>query len=849
MKRFVIIMLAVLCVLYVDAAKYNYTFKKTPIPEALAIIAEQHSDIHINFIYDELDSYKTSAVINTDDIYEALREIIRFNPISINVKDDYFYIEALQQGRYEFSGKVVDENNEPLVGVSVVILTPRDSTVITYGITDDAGQFLVPCDKKKILMKFSCVGYTTTYIDMPGFSVGQVKMSRLPIKLSTVTVEADNTVLASDKNTYLPTTRQKDASQDAIDLLRRMAIPQLVIGITGNSVKDVFGNSVPIYINYYKAEDFDIKGMKMSDVRKVEYYENPTDPRFNGADRVVNIVVQEYEYGGYTKASQSTKTLNGLDNNSEVFSKFTYKKMTYDVFVGSRNKNFHHLGEDNMEQYHLENRDNPMTVNRDEKLTESHNRSNEYPITFRTTYNTQKFSNRNTLSFTHYSAPIQNSGGDLRVDFYPDKDYTYFRSTPNKHNYVYYNGSFNGVVGDKIAYDINPMFNHTHRNNVSSYNSTIISSPINNYITENAYEWAIQATGRMVFKQKHQLFLLLGGGQNIYNLNYSGNTNAEDDYCVSNAGGKLTYRFQARRYFLSTYLGLVYNHNSINNVINNEYSPRIGVDGVIPIAKKSQLQGSVYYQSFTPSIDLKANDIVQSNEFMYLTGNPNLRDWGQFVSNLVYNYFYNNSFSFAVYGGYEQNSSRVVAVYLPYDDGQALLRGYINDGRFNRGYVGLSVNCKLFKNCLQLSGNLDQNFYDITGSYKESLIPPLRIQLQGIYYWKAFNILAAWGNPQHVLTENSNFIIKRRSFYVFSAGWGNGVWTVNMSANNIFNKGWLSETWKRNVPLYSQYKQVYNPSIHRNISLSITYTIGYGKKVQRGNEVQGMSSNSSAIIN
>ena len=84
---------------------------------------------------------------------------------------------------------------------------------------------------------------------------------------------------------------------------------------------------------------------------------------------------------------------------------------------------------------------------------------------------------------------------------------------------------------------------------------------------------------------------------------------------------------------------------------------------------------------------------------------------------------------------------------------------------------------------------------------------------------------------------------------MLSMGWGNGMWTINLAAQNIFNNGWLSETWERKVPLYSQYREVYNPSIHRSLNLSVTYTIGYGKKIQRGNEVQGMNSNSSAIIN
>ena len=45
---------------------------------------------------------------------------------------------------------------------------------------------------------------------------------------------------------------------------------------------------------------------------------------------------------------------------------------------------------------------------------------------------------------------------------------------------------------------------------------------------------------------------------------------------------------------------------------------------------------------------MKANDIVRSNEYMYLTANPNLKNWRNLNSNLAYNWYHNNSFSLAV---------------------------------------------------------------------------------------------------------------------------------------------------------------------------------------------------------
>lgn len=847
MRTILTIILAVMTFISASAYKYAYSFDNTPISEAIVRISKDNPDVNISFIYKELDNYRTSARIATDDVYTALRQTIGLTPVSIINQAGHYYIEALQHGRFIYHGAVVDADNEPIVGASVMILSPRDSTVVTYGISDSEGHFSIPCDKKNILAKFYCMGYKTAFVNQPPFAIGNVTMQHSPIQLSAVSVEADNTSLASDKNIYIPTTRQKNAAQDATDLLRRMAIPQLVINPADNSVKDVFGNDVKVFINYQLSSSDELKGMKMTDVRKIEYLEFPTDPRFRGEPRVVNFIVQEYEYGGYTKATESFRTLNGIFNNTSFFSRFTYKKMTYDVYAESDNQEYHHTGSDNIAVYRLENNSEPLTVNRKETFKESETRSTQAPVTFRATYNTPRFTARNTLSFTHFSSPEQQTSGDLEVNIHPENNFTYTRSNPNRNNTVSYNSNFWGLIGSNASFDITPSFRHTHRNNTSFYESTLMQSPVLNHITENTYNWGLQATGRMVFAQKNQLSLFVGGGQNIFKLDYKGSNNARDSYSNSYLAADVRYRYQTKKVSVTTFVGFSIEHNSMNGISTNDASPRAGVNFWLSLNKKSQLSGYISYQTTTPDISMKANDVVRSNEYMYLTANPNLRNWRNLNSNLAYNWYHNNSFSLAAFAGYNRDFNRVATVYQLYKNGAALLRSYVNDGSFIHYYIGISANYKLFNNSLQLYANLTQNAYDITGSYKDSCYP-FRIQLQAAYYWKSFNILASWGNPQRTLTENSNYIIRGRNFHMLSVGWGNGTWNVNLSVKNIFNKGWQSETWQKNSPLYSERQQFYNPSSHASVNLSVTYTIGYGKKIQRGNEVSGQESAPSAIV-
>lgn len=100
--------MSVMTYISANAYKYSYSFDDTPISDALVRISKDHPEVNISFIYKELDNYRTSARINTDDAYDALRQTVGLNPITIVRKDRNFYIEALQHGKSATPGEPSD---------------------------------------------------------------------------------------------------------------------------------------------------------------------------------------------------------------------------------------------------------------------------------------------------------------------------------------------------------------------------------------------------------------------------------------------------------------------------------------------------------------------------------------------------------------------------------------------------------------------------------------------------------------------------------------------------------------------------------------------------------------------
>ena len=141
MKIILTIILAMAIFIPASAYKYTYSFSNLPVGEAILRICKDHPEVNISFIYKELDNYRTSANIRTDDTYEALRQTIALNPVTVAESNGNYYVEALQQGIFRYTGRCIARDGEPVAAATVMLLAPKDSVVITYGITDGAGAF------------------------------------------------------------------------------------------------------------------------------------------------------------------------------------------------------------------------------------------------------------------------------------------------------------------------------------------------------------------------------------------------------------------------------------------------------------------------------------------------------------------------------------------------------------------------------------------------------------------------------------------------------------------------------------------------------------------------------------
>lgn len=665
--------------------------------------------------------------------------------------------------------------------------------------------------------------------------------------LDEVVVEAQMQRTTPTSTTFIPTVKQKNASQNAVDLLRQMAIPQIKISSVNEVVTDNAGGEVAIFINFLEASKEEMEGLRTPDVKKVEYLEFPTDPRFRGAQRVINIIVQEYAYGGYTKLTTNENFLVGFSSRNNIFSKFSYKKMTYDLYVGANNWNNHNIGNNVKGIYSLKDADGKdYQLTRTETLDGSHYKQNQYPLTFRATYSSEKIQIRNTVGFTHLSVPVYDQRGNLSYHPGSEQNYTFNRSNPNRNNSLAYQGSFFFSLPNQFSIDISPRFNYMHSNDYLTYSTSTTPEIVRN-ARENAYNYRVDAYLQKRIGQKHTAMLGVNGGDNINRLRYSGTNSYYDRFHNAFVAGLLGYQLASREVRLYADAGVYWSQSDINGVVYTDTYPFVHLNLRYSPNSKNAFSVFLQYANATPGISQKSPDVLQDNEYMFVTGNPLLENSRNLMFNLGYTWMPNNTFGLNAFSNFNSFFNRQMLTYEPYNNGMAIIKNYRNSGNFLNGELGLAANWKLLGGKLQLYASPKQSFYKSTGIYNKSY-NPLTITAQATYYLNSFYFQAYYQSPGKQMFTSSPQIYKDRNFHSLTVGWANSDWNVRVMAANFFNKGWNSADIVTESPLYTEYRENIGTSSHFRINITATYTFGYGKKVQRGNEVGEQSGANSAII-
>ncbi|MDE7470591.1 MAG: hypothetical protein K2M57_04005 [Paramuribaculum sp.] len=847
MYRFIIFLAVLSTAISLKAESYTYKFHDTPLSEALAKISEDHPNAKINFIFNEIECYRTSAEISADNALDAVRTAVGLNPVAVSQRDGTVYAEALQHGRYHYRGVVTTHDSSPIESATVMLLWPKDSVLLTYGMTDDQGQFLISCDRRNVIAKISSLGYRTRYIDLTSFDAGKIVMTELPIRLGEVKVEADEAYMLTDRTVYVPSQRQKNAATDATDLLRAMAIPQITVGATGE-VNDNMGHEVKLFINSLPASPEEQEGLRTADVKRVEYLEYPADARFGGAEKVINFIVQEYEYGGYTKLTADESVLTGLQNYSNIFSKFAYKNVVINLYAGAMNKESRHGGSDRTSTFRLKDKQGKeYLLTTDETVEKSFNKSDSYPVTLQANYSSDKVTVTNTVGYTYTSYPINYYDGSLRYSTDPSRGYSYSSSNPTRSNSLAYSGYMYVSMPNGLSLNITPSFRYTHRNDRSIYSTSKEGTIIDRTAKEDSYSYSADFMLSKSFNENNSGYIQAMTFGDISNLDYYGTSEFNSEYSFISYWLNAGYSLRINRWSISMSASLSSARMKSNEKTNHRLNPYGRINVTFNPNSKNSFSTFINVSRRVYGIDRRTTELLRLNEFIYAMGNPEIKDSPQLDLDLDYTWLPSNIFYLSA-GTWNFLQIRARKEdYEPYRGSDALLRTTFNNGRFQRSTIYARATLRLLGGKLQINVRPEQTFYRSTGINARSY--SIFSSNTGVnLYLDRWYLSAYYYSPQNKMTEVQNVITKMRNLYWVTAGWSNGNLNLRFSAYNIFNKGWNLYDESLISSNYSYRSVSQSTFYHPRLNFEVNYTFGYGKKVNRGYEVGAQGSAASAIM-
>lgn len=171
------------------AQRVSRQYNNVSFSSALKDLNGMQKKYVINFVYDELEDFKVTTTIRDKSVPDAIRQMIGFYPIRMTLIDNVIAVESTQKASTKMIGRVVDKHGAPIEFANVALLSERDSSLITGGVTNASGTFVIPCEARRAIVRVSFVGYNTYYKLYSAGKVGSIIMSEDAAMLKEIVVE------------------------------------------------------------------------------------------------------------------------------------------------------------------------------------------------------------------------------------------------------------------------------------------------------------------------------------------------------------------------------------------------------------------------------------------------------------------------------------------------------------------------------------------------------------------------------------------------------------------------------------------------------------------------------------
>ena len=661
-------------------------------------------------------------------------------------------------------------------------------------------------------------------------------------ELQEVTVSGNSIIRTRNSVTLFPSKRNKSFACGGLDVLSNANLPEIQVNPATGTVSSTDGTSVTFFIDYQPASMQQLADLRPQDIMKIEILSSPEDPRFQNAKVVANYIMKKYEYGGYTKFN-GDQFVPAFVGRYGIYSKFSYKKMSYDVSAGL---NYNLRGNSTGERSDAVYEFGSDELSRKSK-TEKYKSTQLLPrVSARINYSAAGVSIVNSFGFNYSRLNPFRSTEQVTYSKYLDSGESHMNKSQRNRNFVW-NGNYYFALPREMSISFYANLNLGDNKDISAY-ALNEGLPIRNNITEKI----IDVVASLTLSKKlgaHNIGVSAAGGWNRHKLVYE-DVLQNDVYNREGYGQiALSAGLEFNKFSLRPSLTLSLSSEKMNDVKFTKLYPKAFVPFYLQFTRRSSLNGSFEFAMGSADAAQRSPVLVRINEIDAVRGNENLKSYKFYNGRLGYSYTFGSWLSTRVDAQFNCQDNILVPVYsiIDYQSfGKLMVRDVINDGAIYNSSLTLSLSGNYFKNNLsvRLSGSI--NNYAQRGDVNRTKYYA-QYWLNASYYIGDFRINGYFSPSSRQYT--AWYDVKTPMYWYLGASWAHNGLFIDVRFNNPFIKSYKSSTKTFSCDIYSYKNVAYSPEYHQSVKIAISYSFGYGKKLNRNNEVGKLQDAGSIILN
>ncbi|MDE6294828.1 MAG: hypothetical protein K2M03_02055 [Muribaculaceae bacterium] len=656
------------------------------------------------------------------------------------------------------------------------------------------------------------------------------------VNLQEYIVESKNAWIEKDRAVFVPTRKEKNRANSVETLLSSMNMPY--IKVDGELMKDLRGESVSVFINGQEATGVELSTFWPKDVIRVEYLSNPSDPKFKNKRAVVNFIMPVYSVGGVTKFN-TEQSVTPYSSYYMASSKLAYKSMTYGASIYYRPTNYSYT-DDEYEQYRdiwYNHKKYDALTNKNKGETKS--KGNSVNAAFNAIYFKE-----NKMRLVHAASLSWNKDSDEHTQI-NNWSPQLFTSNSGWNSLKYRNlsagisGNYGFAFSPKCELSANWEYSYGSIDR-ETFNRTSDLPVIYNGSNEKAHAAGLSATLSYTFNQHTGLWLIINEKVTNYNIGYTGSYTDKSGQTRGTSLTGLSWWWQPCNTFsLNIMPGVTVNYRHIRGIsTESEASPYFYVASNWYQSDKAYMNFSTYYTVANGSAS-QANEVLQrESELKWFKGNPELGNSTEFRINLQQSWMplrwltptLNIDYLYWKIPYYYYTSA-------PEDMG-GIIQQQFNDRPINDMTVSLNLNSNLFNRKLGLSLSPSVEMMRFGKGTESQSLTRFRIDGNVSYNMGDFSVDVSYRGVEKRLGFGGYMIQYRPDKWGLGITYGNGDFYASFRVDNIFHKHRV-QSHDYTFDNYIHNTTYFYPG--RQFSLNLSYTFGYGKRINKNINVQAPS--------